>query len=210
VRRARLTRAGMAELRELDRRSDRLAQSILDPLSESQRTSLADAMAEVERLLSASAIAIAEEPPESPDARHCLGEYFGELSRVFEGGFDPARSESPTTESFVPPNGTFLVARLNGSAIGCGAFKPLSPGTVYFKRMWIDPRFRGLGVGRRLLLELEKRARDIGYRIARLETHKSLTGARQLYKNAGYREIAPFGDEQYAHHWFEKSIERSR
>ena len=209
VRRSKLTRSGLAELKELDRRSDQLAQSILDPLSESQRAHLINAMEQVERLLSASAAKVAEESPKGRDSQYCLSEYFKELSRRFDGGFDPAQSESPTPENFVPPDGTFLVIRLNGLPVGCGAFKRIPPNTAYLKRMWIDPNLRGLGLGKRLLQELEKRARDIGYHTARLETNKSLNEARKLYKSAGYSEVAPFNSEQYAHHWFEKSL-RSR
>jgi hypothetical protein len=65
VRRARLTPAGLDERAELDRRSDALAVSVLEPLSEAQRELVA-AMAEVERLLDASAVAIAVEDPAGP------------------------------------------------------------------------------------------------------------------------------------------------
>src|SRR5487761_538598 len=58
VRTARLTRHGLAERAELDRRSDDLATSILTPLSAAQRSRLPTAMAEVERLLTASAVQI--------------------------------------------------------------------------------------------------------------------------------------------------------
>jgi ribosomal protein S18 acetylase RimI-like enzyme len=39
-----------------------------------------------------------------------------------------------------------------------------------------------------------------------LETNASLTEAIALYRSAGYEEIAPFDDEVYAHHWFEKRL----
>ncbi|MHB1206716.1 MAG: GNAT family N-acetyltransferase [Rhodospirillaceae bacterium] len=165
-----------------------------------------NAMKRIGQPLSASAATFTEESPTSLGGQYCLGEYFKELSRRFDGGFDPALSESPTTENFAPPEGTFLVIRLDGSPVGCGAFKRIPPDTAYLKRMWIDPNARGLGLGKRLLQELEKRARDLGYRTARLETNRSLGEAQQLYRSAGYHEVAPFNDERYAHHWFEKSL----
>ena len=75
VRSATLTAAGLAELEALNRGSDELAQSILDPLNEKQRDRLAAAMAEVERLLSASAVKITAAPATGAAAQYCLGEY---------------------------------------------------------------------------------------------------------------------------------------
>ncbi len=206
IRHTALTSAGIAELEELDRRSDRLAQSMLDPLSETQQTSLIKAMVEVERLLSAAAVTIGVESPASEDAQYCLGEYFRELALRFENGFEPAKSLAPTATEFVPPKGAFLIVRLNGKPIGCGAFKRLPPDIGYFKRMWIAQDARGLGLGRRLLQALEDYARSAGCAVVQLETQKSLTEAQQLYKRCGYHEVAPFNDEFYAHHWFEKSF----
>lgn len=209
IRRAKLTRAGNAELKELNKRSDRLARSMLNPLNALQRESLIKAMREVERLLTASAVTIDEEAPHSFDARYCLGEYFRELSERFESGFDLLQSDSPTTAEFVPPDGTFLIVRFFGRPVGCGAFKRIGSRTAYLKRMWIAPDARGLGLGKRLLQALEERAWNVGYRKTRLETNKALSEAQQLYKRSGYDEIEAFGDEKYAHHWFEKVL-RSR
>jgi len=65
---------------------------------------------------------------------------------------------------------------------------------------------RRLGIGRRLLGELESRAAARGVRVVRLETNKTLTEAISLYCSAGYREVDAFNDEPYAHHWFEKHL----
>jgi DNA-binding MarR family transcriptional regulator len=75
------------------------------------------------------------------------------------------------------------------------------------KRMWVAPSARGLGVGRRLLTELETYAAIRGVRTVRLETNRSLTEAIGLYRSAGYAEVEPFNDETYAHHWFEKQLD---
>jgi DNA-binding MarR family transcriptional regulator len=206
VRQARLTLAGRRELALLNRDSDRLAQSILTPLNAGQRERLAAAMGEVERLLSASAARIEEIAPAHRDAEYCLGRYFAELAERFEVGFDPRKSLSPTHEEFVPPNGVFLAIRLHGQPVGCGGFKRDAPGIAYIKRMWVSREVRGLGLGRRLLAELEERARTLGYRKVRLETQQSLTEAQALYRAAGYVEVEPFNDEPYAHHWFEKTL----
>ena len=70
--------------------------------------------------------------------------------------------------------------------------------------MWVSPDARGLGLGRRILLELERRAQIAGAPAARLETNRSLEEAIHLYRTSGYSEVAAFNDEPYAHHWFEK------
>ena len=73
--------------------------------------------------------------------------------------------------------------------------------------MWVAPTARGLGLGRRLLRELEEHARRRGATATRLETNRALSEAIALYRSNRYVEVAPFNDETYAHHWFEKHLE---
>jgi len=72
--------------------------------------------------------------------------------------------------------------------------------------MWLTPSVRGLGVGRRLLAELERHARDARVAIIRLETNRALSEAIALYRRSGYVEVDAFNAEPYAHHWFEKRL----
>jgi ribosomal protein S18 acetylase RimI-like enzyme len=65
---------------------------------------------------------------------------------------------------------------------------------------------RGLGLGRRLLQRLSAEAASRGMAILRLETNRSLSEAKHLYERAGFVEVAPFNNEQYAHHWFQKDL----
>jgi ribosomal protein S18 acetylase RimI-like enzyme len=76
--------------------------------------------------------------------------------------------------------------------------------------MWVARDARGMGLGRRLLTELERYARQAGAAAVRLETNRALTEAIQLYRSSGYREVAPFNTEPYAHYWFEKSLTPER
>ena len=210
VRRAHLTKAGLEERAELDRRSDDLALRILEPLSEPQRERLVAAMTEVERLLQASMVHFAVEDPGTPDARWCFEQYFAELDARFDLGFDPARSLPADAHELVPPAGVLLVARLRERPVGCGALKFHGRGPAELKRMWIAPSARGLGAGRRLLQELERYAREGGVRVLRLETNRALTEAIALYRRAGYLEVEAFNNEPYAHHWFEKHLTGGR
>jgi DNA-binding MarR family transcriptional regulator/GNAT superfamily N-acetyltransferase len=206
VRTARLTRKGLGERRLLDRRSDDLAASILEPLSAGQRERLTTAMAEVERLLTASMVHVDVRDPRDPAARMCIRAYYDELAARFDAGFDPGRSLSATDEELTPPAGLLLVATLHGEPVGCGALKLHGRRPAELKRMWVASSTRGLGVGRRLLAELETQARMHGVRTVRLETNHSLTEAIALYRSSGYREVPAFNDEPYAHHWFEKRL----
>jgi ribosomal protein S18 acetylase RimI-like enzyme len=131
-------------------------------------------------------------------------EYFSELDRRFDAGFDPVRSIPADDILLRPPAGLFLVASLRGDPIGCGALKFHDDAPTEIKRMWVAESARGLGIGRRLLGELENRAVEHGSRSVRLETNKELVEAISMYRSAGYVEVAPFNDEPYAHHWFEK------
>jgi DNA-binding MarR family transcriptional regulator/GNAT superfamily N-acetyltransferase len=206
VRVARLTAAGAAEVAELDRRSDRAALAILEPLTAEQRARLAGAMAEVQRLLIASMVSIGPADPRSPEARTCLRAYFSELSRRFPGGFDPALSIAAADADMTPPAGLLLVAMLHGEPAGCGAVKYHNGDPAEIKRMWVSETIRGLGLGRRILADLEANAAASGVRVLRLESNATLAEAIGLYRSAGYREVPPFNDEPYAHHWFEKVL----
>jgi len=209
VRIARLTRKGKAERAVLERRADELATSLLAPLGEPQRARLVLAMADVERLLTASMIEVAPIDPAHPNARHCVHAYFTELDRRFETGFDPTLSIPADDEELRPPAGLFLVATLHAKPIGSGALKFHNHAPAELKRMWVDGSVRGLGVGRRLLRELEDHAARHGARSVRLETNKTLVEAISLYRSAGYVEVGAFNDEPYAHHWFQKELPRA-
>jgi DNA-binding MarR family transcriptional regulator/GNAT superfamily N-acetyltransferase len=206
LRRVSLTSKGRAELATYDGLSDELAESILAPLSTGQRNRLVTAMAEVERLIRAASIEVRVEAPNSVDARWCLDEYFRELATRFDTGFNPTKSNPARDEEMTPPAGYFVVARLEGCPVGCGALKRTKKTNGEIKRMWTAPSARGQGVARRVLQTLELIARDIGLRKLRLETNRTLKEAQALYRQEGYQEVAPFNDEPYADHWFEKKL----
>ncbi|MGW7295947.1 bifunctional helix-turn-helix transcriptional regulator/GNAT family N-acetyltransferase [Streptomyces xiamenensis] len=206
VRTVRLTDAGRAELDELDRRSDEMAGSLLEPLNTSQRARLVSALAEAERLLTAGTVSLDPVDPDHPDAQHCLRSFFAELSERLDTGFDPARSLLPDAGELRAPRGVFLVARLHGEPVGCAGLKLPADAPAEVKRMWVSPATRGLGLARRFLTELEARAAGHGYDTLRLDTNKVLTEAIRLYHAYGFTEVPAFNTEPYAHHWFEKRI----
>ena len=209
ARRVILTSTGRRELSRYEALSDRLAESMLAPLTAPQRDRLLASMAEVERLLRMAAIEVQIEPPGSADARWCIGQYFAELATRFDTGFDPARSNPADDAALTPPAGYFMLARLDGAPVGCGALKCNAGSIGEIKRMWTAPDARGLGVAGKVLHALEDAARAAGLTTLRLETNRTLVEAQALYRRQGYREVAPFNDEPYAHHWFEKTLAES-
>jgi DNA-binding MarR family transcriptional regulator/GNAT superfamily N-acetyltransferase len=206
VRAVRLTEAGRKERERLDAASDALAASLLAPLGDGQRERLVEAMATVERLLTAGLVEVAPEDPAGAAAQACLAAYFAEIDARFEQGWDQSVGIRLEPADMAPPRGLILIARLDGEPVGCGALWHHGGGVADAKRMWVAPRARGLGLGRRLLAELERRAREAGVRTLRLDTNRALTEAIGLYRAAGYEEIERFNDEPHAHHWFAKTL----
>jgi ribosomal protein S18 acetylase RimI-like enzyme len=206
VRTATLTDAGRAQWDELDRRSDGLAWSILEPLAAARRERLVAAMGDVERLLMASMVVIEPVAPGDPRARACLRAYARDLGRRLADGFDPALSNPIRDEEFASPAGLFLLGTLGSEPVACGGIKFHRDAPAEIKRVWTAESVRGLGIGRRMLGELERAATERGFTAIRLDTNRTLTEAIALYRSAGYREIAPYNTEHYAHHWFQKDL----
>lgn len=206
VRFARLTAAGLRERARVDERSDKLARSLLAPLTTGQRDRLLAAMRDVERLLTAASVEIRAIDPEHGDAVGCLREYVAELNQRSTRGFDPSVGATALPHEVRPPAGQFFVAYLHDEAIGCGAVKHHADAPAEIKRMWISPKARGLGLGRRLLETLESCAVQGGAEVAHIETSAVLSEALALYRSAGWVEVTAFNSEPFADHWFEKRL----
>jgi ribosomal protein S18 acetylase RimI-like enzyme len=163
-------------------------------------------MAEVETLMTATDVTIGIEPEDSRDAQQCIAAYYKELDERFENGFDPGDGGYAGKPLSPQSGGCFLIARLNGRAIGCGALKRFDERTGEIKRMWVAPEGRGLGIARRLLAALENHARRSGMTSVLLDTNRSLAEAQALYRKAGYRETKRYNDNPYADFFFEKDL----
>jgi len=107
---------------------------------------------------------------------------------LYEGEADtgPARVAS----MFEPPDGVFLVVRDDdGIAVACGGIARFDETRAELKRMYVLPERRGIGLGRRVLVELEAEARRLGYDAVVLETGDRQAEALELYRSAGYERI---------------------
>jgi DNA-binding MarR family transcriptional regulator/GNAT superfamily N-acetyltransferase len=209
VRTVQLTEKGRRERAELDRLSDESALSILEPLTDMQRRKLTDSMAMVRALIEASSVVVSERDPRHRDSRACVRAYFDELASRFDAGFDEGRAIPALDSEMSPPEGTFLLATLRGEPIGCCGLKFKDSGIAEMKRMWVARSARGMGLGRRLLVEIEKLSIAAGARTLRLDTNRALTEAIAMYRSSGFVEVEAFNDEPHADHWFEKTLARS-
>jgi putative acetyltransferase len=93
-----------------------------------------------------------------------------------------------------PGRGAFLVARIDGAPVACGAVRLIDPTTGEVKRMYTRASVRGQGVARAVLAELARAARDLGASRLVLETGVRQPEAIALYERAGFTPIAPFGE----------------
>lgn len=84
----------------------------------------------------------------------------------------------------------------NGCAVSCGSFKKYAPGVAEIKRVFTEESHRSLGYGKKVIKELENRARLQGYSKLILETGNLLQAAQKMYATMGYCVIPNYG--QYA------------
>ena len=148
--------------------------------------------------------------PMDEAAVDALSRYFAELDQRFETGFDPGDTITDDANLFRPPDGVLLLARRDFELVACGAVRRLYPGVAEIKRMWVNPIWRGHGMGRRMLLALEDHAGRLGCDTVRLDTNSALTEAIALYTSSGYRAIERYNDNPFAKRWFEKKLDRSQ
>ena len=105
-----------------------------------------------------------------------------------------------------PPSGILLLVRVDGEPAGLGGVRDLDTDLAEVKSMYVAPAFRGRGLARRLLAELERIAREHDCGAVRLDTSDYLTDAIGLYRAAGYREVPDYNGNPKASLWFERQL----
>ena len=93
---------------------------------------------------------------------------------------------------YAPPDGALLLAMQDQQAVGCVALRRWSATDAEMKRLYIQPSYRQLGLGRELTRCIVERARELGYRRVVLDTLDSMQGAQALYRSLGFASIEPY------------------
>jgi putative acetyltransferase len=134
-------------------------------------------------------LAVSPETPDQPEVLALLRQ-----SDAFSEAHYPRESSYLVGPDFLAgPSVRFLVARLDGRAVGCGALVLSDDRSGEIKRMIVDAAVRGQGIGRAILEALEAAAMQESLRVIRLETGPANVDALALYRRYGYRERGPFG-----------------
>lgn len=139
--------------------------------------------------MNTTTITIATETPDQPEVIALLEAGDAYMNALYP----PENNYMLEVADLMAPGITFLVARRDGTAVGCGAIARRQ-GYAEIKRMWVDPAARGLKLGRRLLDALEDLARAEAIPALKLEAGHEQPEAMGLYRAAGFRECGAFGD----------------
>ena len=131
------------------------------------------------------------EATDADEVRTLFREYQVELGvdLCFQG-FDHELADLPG--AYGPPDGSLLVAAVDGETAGCVALRKLGDGVCEMKRLYVRPAFRGRKVGRALAEGVIAAARERGYERMRLDTLPQMREATALYRSLGFAEIEPY------------------
>ncbi len=134
-------------------------------------------------------IAIQKADPRETPVRALIDELHDYQARLY-----PAESNfGLDIDSLSQPEARFFAVAVDGVILGCGGFW-LHEDYAEVKRVYIHPKSRGLGLGRKIMAHIEREMLVEGRHIARLETGVSQPEALGLYRALGYVERGPFGD----------------
>jgi ribosomal protein S18 acetylase RimI-like enzyme len=94
--------------------------------------------------------------------------------------------------AYSPPGGRLLLAADQARAVGCVGVRPLADGLCEMKRLYVRPDARKRGVARQLAEAAIAFGKTANYRAMRLDTLPTMAAAQELYRQLGFREVAPY------------------
>jgi DNA-binding MarR family transcriptional regulator/GNAT superfamily N-acetyltransferase len=192
-----LTKKGRAAYAPLEERSKAQAAEMLRPLSSADRRRLAGAMDMIAGLVGTEAepkIPYLLRPPRIGDFGWMVqrqAEFYAETygwRDPFEGLV--AEIVADVLKTFDPKKIGCWVAERDGENVGSVILARDSDTVAQVRLLFVEPRAQGLGIGKRLVQECTRFARQAGYRKITLWTHSVLTAARHLYEQEGYHLTA--------------------
>ena len=208
-----LTAAGRRTFAPLERRSHEAVAALIAPLSESDQQRLVGAMRAIERLLDPGAAAahpftLREHRPGD------MGWVVAAHGEIYwrEYGWDErfealvAHIAAEFIEKLDPRRERCWIAERDGERVGSIFLVRKSATVAKLRLLIVDPKARGLGLGRHLVAECVRFARECGYRTITLWTQENLLAARHIYQAAGFRLVqrephAMFGVELVGETW---------
>jgi DNA-binding MarR family transcriptional regulator/GNAT superfamily N-acetyltransferase len=194
-----LTAAGRAAFKKLDRDADALVEELLAELDDAEQRRLVEAIRAIGELLGApeahasrAAPAYVIRPPTTADYGWIIQSHGEVYAREY--GWGPrfltlvARVVADYVDNFDPALERCWIAERNGQNVGSVfvAKDPTRPGVAKLRMLLVLPSARGLGIGKRLVDECSRFAREAGYHTISLWTNSVLATARQIYADAGY------------------------
>jgi DNA-binding MarR family transcriptional regulator/N-acetylglutamate synthase-like GNAT family acetyltransferase len=208
-----LTPHGRKVFAPLDARSHEEVATLLHALPPAEQARLVDAMGPIERLLGPR--------PESPEAYLFRPPQPGDLGWVVhrhgvlyaqEYGYDErfealvAEIVAHFVQHLAPKRECCWMAEREGEIVGCVFLVQQSATVAKLRLLLVEPKARGLGIGRRLVSECVRFAGQAGYRKITLWTQSELRAARRLYEATGFRLVKrerhqSFGRDLVAETW---------
>jgi GAF domain-containing protein/N-acetylglutamate synthase-like GNAT family acetyltransferase len=151
-------------------------------------------------------VEIRDEPATSPAAQALYAEYQALVRERLGEDFEATEEIFASERAFEEPRASFVVVYARGRPVACGGVRSLGPELAEIKRMFVTADARHQGHARRVLAELERRARAHGARRVRLLSTEVLREARALYASAGYveAEVMDVGGRRDV--WLEKTL----
>jgi GNAT superfamily N-acetyltransferase len=139
-------------------------------------------------------ITVEQHDPHDPISIALLAALNGELSARYDE--EPVGAEIP--DGVTGAGGAFVVAWLDGVAVGCGALRPTPfANTAEIKRMYVNPDTRGKGIAGQLLAKLESLAMELGYTRIILETGSRQPEAIRLYEKHGFHQMGCYSHYEH-------------
>lgn len=130
-------------------------------------------------------------PAEWEQVRGLFREYWASFnfSPCFQG-FEAELSALPG--AYAPPGGALVMALVEGEPAGCAALRPFEEGRCEAKRLYVRPQYRGMGLGRALLVWVIEEARTLGYSELVGDTVPQMQTALAMYDRSGFERTAPY------------------
>lgn len=100
-------------------------------------------------------------------------------------------------EIYLDNGSEFLIAQMSDEIVGMGALKRIDKTTAEIKRMRVDQKFQGQGIGSQILKKLIDRAKEIGYQKLILDTSVKQICAQKLYEKFGFQKYKQEGNTIY-------------